>query len=90
MQEAFLEGIFLGISSLGVVFDKWEEDVIYISVPKTSTDFGPDGQQPLAGKALADRLQTRFRDMGAYNLKVKYRIRDEVWTKEKREKIFKE
>lgn len=90
MQEAFLEGIFLGISSLGVVFDNWEEDVIYISVPKASTDFGPDGQQPLAGKALADRLQTRFRDMGAANLKVKYRIRDEVWTKEKREKIFKE
>jgi hypothetical protein len=88
-NELFAEGILLGISSFGVVFDKWEENTLYISVPAYSTDFQPDGQVPLAGKALADRLQTKFRDMGATNLKIKYRIRNETWTSEDRKRIIK-
>jgi hypothetical protein len=90
MKDIFAEGILLGISSLGIIFDKWEENVIYISVPRYSTDYGPDGQPPLAGKALADRFQTRLKDMGASNLQVKYRIREETWTKRDRERIMKE
>lgn len=81
------EGMLLGMSSLGMVIDKWEENLLYISVPKDSTDYGPTGEI-LAGKKLADRLQTKLRDLGAKDLKIKYRIRDEIWTKEKRDRIL--
>ena len=83
------EGILLGMSSFGMIIDKWEDNIMYISVPKDSTDYGPDGETPLAGKKLADRIQTKLRDLGAEDLKIKYRIRDEIWTREKRERILK-
>jgi len=79
--------MLLGISSLGVVIDKWEENIIYISVPKDTTDYNAESEK-LAGKKLADRLQTKFRDLGCCGLQVKYRIRDEIWTKEKRDRII--
>ena len=83
------EGMLLGMSSFGMIIDKWEENIMYISVPKDSTDYGPGGETPLAGKKLADRIQTKLRDLGCKDLKIKYRLRDEVWTKEKREQILK-
>ncbi len=82
------EGMLLGMSSFGMVIDKWENNIMYISVPRYSTDYGPTGET-LAGKKLADRIQTKLRDLGAKDLKIKYRIRDETWTKEKREQILK-
>lgn len=81
------EGMLLGMSSFGMVIDKWEDNIMYISVPKESTDYGPTGEA-LAGKKLADRIQTKLRDLGAKDLKIKYRIRDEIWTKEKRDNII--
>ena len=82
------EGMLLGMSSFGMVIDKWEENIMYISVPKDSTDYGPAGEA-LAGKKLADRIQTKLRDLGCKDLRIKYKIRDEIWTKEKRESILK-
>lgn len=82
------EGMLLGMSSFGMVIDKWEDNIMYISVPKESTDDGPTGEV-LAGKKLADRIQTKLRDLGAQDIKIKYRIRDEIWTKEKRNQILK-
>jgi hypothetical protein len=81
------EGMLLGMSSFGMVIDKWEDNIMYISVPKESTDYGPTGEA-LAGKKLADRIQTKLRDLGCKNLKIRYRIRDEIWTKEKRDNII--
>ena len=80
------QGMLLGMESLGVVIDKWEEDVMYISVPKDTTDYREESEK-LAGKKLADRLQTKLGAI-AKGLKIKYRIRDEIWTKEKRESIL--
>lgn len=82
------EGMLLGMSSFGMVIDKWENNIMYISVPKESTDYGPTGEA-LAGKKLADRIQTKLRDLGCSDIKIKYRIRDEIWTKEKRNQILK-
>ena len=81
------EGMLLGMSSFGTVIDKWEDNIMYISVPKESTDYGPTGEA-LAGKKLADRIQTKIRDLGCKNLKIRYRIRDEIWTKENRDNII--
>ena len=81
------EGMLLGMSSFGMEIDKWEENTMYISVPKDTTDISPLGEA-LAGKKLADRIQTKMRDLGAKDLRIKYRIRDEIWTKEKREQIL--
>lgn len=81
------QGILLGLSSFGMVIDKWEGNIMYIAVPKDTTDFDSN-KEPLAGKKLADRIQTRLRDLGCKNLKIKYRIRDEIWTKEKSDCII--
>jgi hypothetical protein len=79
--------MLLGMSSFGMVIDKWEDNIMYISVPKESTDYGPTGEV-LVGKKLADRIQTKLRDLGAQDLKIKYRIRDEVWSKEKTNRVL--
>lgn len=80
------EGMLLGMSSFGMEIIKWTDDTMYISVPRFSTDYGPDGES-LAGKKLADRIYTKLRDLGC-KINIKYQIRDETWTKEKREQIL--
>ena len=82
------EGMLLGMSSLGMEIVKWDSDTMYISVPKETTDLSPTGEA-LAGKKLADRILTKLRDLGCKDLKIKYQIRDEIWTKEKSEHILK-
>lgn len=82
------EGMLLGMSSFGMIIDKWEDNIMYISVPKESIDYGPTGEA-LAGKKLADRILTKLRDLGIKDMQIKYRIRDEIWTKEKRDQILK-
>lgn len=86
-NELLAKGMMIAFRGLGIQIEDWVDTTttttIYISVPKETTDTGPTGVA-LAGKALADRLLTKMRDMGANNLAIKFRIRDEVWTKEKR------
>lgn len=84
-NELMAKGMLLGMSSLGIVVDRLEENVLYISVPKDTTD----SRHALAGKALAKRLQTKMRELGYKDLVVKYKIRNEVWTKEKSDFILK-
>ena len=81
------EGMLLGMSSFGMEIVKWEGNVMYISVPKDTTDYRDESER-LAGKKLADRIQTKLRDLGCTELKIKYQIRDEIWTREKRERIM--
>lgn len=81
------EGMLLGMSSFGMVIEKWEDDIMYISVPRDSTDYGSTGEI-LAGKKLADRILTKLVNLGCKDIKIKYRIRDEIWTKEKRDRII--
>ena len=81
------EGMLLGLSSFGMIIDKWEGNIMYISVPSDTTDC-KDGFEKLAGKKLANRIQTKLRDIGCKDLQVKYRIRNEIWTKEKRDRIL--
>jgi hypothetical protein len=38
------EGMLLGMGSFGMVIEKWEDDIMYISVPRESTDYGPTGE----------------------------------------------
>ena len=82
-NELLAKGMVLGMRSLGIEIDDWQDTydstTVWISVPRETID----PKHNLAGKALADRLMTKFRDMGCKNFKVKYRIRDEVWTEEK-------
>ena len=86
-NKLLAEGMLLGMSSLGMTIDKWEGNVLYISVPKDTTDYITESEK-LAGKKLADRIQTKLRDMGCKDLRIMFRIRDEVWTKEKRENVL--
>lgn len=82
------KGMVIAFRGMGIEIDDWVDNsdgscTIFISVPKESSDIGPDGLS-LAGKRLADRIFTKMREIGANNLNIKFRIRDEVWTKEKR------
>lgn len=85
--ELMAKGMMIAFRGLGIQIDDWIDTstntTIYISVPKETTDTGPTGVA-LAGKALADRMLTKMRDMGAENIQIKFKIRDEVWTREKR------
>lgn len=86
-NELIAKGMMIAFRGLGIQIEDWVDTAttttIYISVPKATTDTGPTGVA-LAGKVLADRMLTRMRDMGANNLAIKFKIRDEVWTREKR------
>lgn len=86
-NEAMAKGMMIAFRGLGVqiedLVDTPAGTTIYISVPRATTDTGPSGVN-LAGKALADRVLTLMRDMGAENLQIKFKSRDEVWTREKR------
>lgn len=86
-NELMAKGMALGMRSMGIEIENWEDDydstTVWISVPKETNDTGSGGMN-LAGKALADRFMTKMRDIGCPNFKVKFRIRDEIWTKEKR------
>lgn len=85
--DLMAKGMMIAFRGLGIQIEDWVDTVtttrIYISVPKETTDTGPTGIN-LAGKALADRMLTKMREMGAENLEIKFKIRDEVWTREKR------
>lgn len=84
-NELLAKGMALGLRSMGIEIDDWEDDydstTVWISVPREAEC---DNGINLAGKALADRWMTKMREMGVKNFKVKYRIRDEVWTEEKK------
>ena len=86
-NELMAKGMMIAFRGLGIQIEDWvDTDIsttIYISVPRETTDIGPTGVA-LAGKALADRMLTKMRDMGANNLAIKFKLRDEVWTREKR------
>lgn len=61
-NDLLAQGILLGMSSFGIVIEKWEGNTLYISVPKDTTDYR-DESEKLAGKKLADRVQTKLRDL---------------------------
>ena len=79
------KGMMIAFRGLGVEIHDWKTEnnveVIYISVPKETID--TTDPVKLAGKPLADRIMTKLRDMGL-PVQIKFRIRDEVWTTEKR------
>lgn len=86
-NELMAKGMIIAFRGLGIEIENWIDTpegvpVIYISVPRESTDVGPTGMA-LAGKKLADRVFTKLNEMGAV-CQIKFKIRDEVWTKEKR------
>lgn len=85
-NELMAKGMVLAFRGLGIQIENWIDDpsgpIIYISVPKDSTDTGPGGLA-LAGKKLADRVFTKMNEMGA-NCQIKFKIRDEIWSREKR------
>ena len=86
-NDLLAQGILLGMSSFGIVLEKWEGNTLYISVPKDTTDYR-DESEKLAGKKLADRVQTKLRDLGCRDIRIKFRLRDEIWTEEKRKSIL--
>ena len=84
------QGMYLAWRGLGVEIDNvkesTEELVLYISVPKdtvASNNTFSTGEK-MAGAFLAKRIKKTMTAMGVKRLTVKYRVRDEIWTDDKR------
>ena len=79
------EAVYITWMSFGVIFEKINESVdnleFYISVPSSSYHRDANNNQ-MAGDFLAKRFKTVLSEMGVKRLTVKYRIRNEYWTKE--------
>lgn len=70
--------------SFGAEIDDAIGATLYLSVPRDSDHVDAHGNT-MAGAFLAKRIQDTFREMGATEIIVKYKIRDEYWTEEKYE-----
>lgn len=79
-------GMYIALNGLGVKIENlaetYDEINIWISVPSKSENVDVHGNE-MSGKYLAKRFKDTLTDIGVKNLTVKYKIRDEAWTKEK-------
>lgn len=80
------EAVLISLAGVGVMIDKVDEAqeslTIYISVPTSSYHRDAHGKE-MAGDYLAKRVKQTLVEMGVKRLTVKYKIRNEHWTKEK-------
>lgn len=90
MQNKLLgKAILIAYAHLGIQIDNIEESddtvIIFISVPKDADlTMERDTQgNVMAGHHLAKTINKKLIEMGITNIKVKYRIREELWTKSK-------
>lgn len=90
MNNMMGQAMYLTWRGLGVEIDNVKEStdelVFYISVPKDTIaahSVSSTGDK-MAGAYLAKRVKKTMTDMGVKRLTVKYRVRDEVWTEDKR------
>lgn len=72
-------------AGFGLKIERMEETqenlTVWVSVPKQSFEHSSDGTE-MAGMFLARRFKNTLTAMGAKQLKVKAKVRDEIWTKE--------
>ena len=82
------EAVLISLAGVGLTFDKVDETqeslTMYISVPSSSYHVDARGRE-MSGDYLAKRVKQTMVEMGVKRLTVKYRIRNEHWTKEKKE-----
>lgn len=81
------------LCSFGVEFEKYptssfERQYIYhISVPESSEINNSNGEE-MCGETLAKAVNKTLSDMSSKECKVKFRVRDEHWTKELRNETY--
>ena len=90
MQNKLLgKAILIAYAHLGIQIDNIEESdsnvTIYISVPKDAdlTMERDAHGNVMAGHHLAKTINKKLIEMGITNIELKYRIREEQWTKSK-------
>jgi hypothetical protein len=85
--NAMTMGIYIGLRSMGVVLEDTKfvdgKFTVYITVPSDTYHVSATGEK-MAGAYLAKRVQETLDNMKVPAV-VKYKMRDEVWTKEKSE-----
>lgn len=81
------EAMYITWCGFGIIIDNiietYDSLTIYISVPKTSNHIDANDNE-MSGAFLAKRIKQTLTEMGVKRLTVKYKIRDEVWSEEKR------
>lgn len=79
------EAVYIVWASFGVEIEKINESVdnleIFISVPKSSY-YNDVHSNTMAGDYLAQRFKDTMKDIGVKRLTVRYRVRNEHWTKQ--------
>ena len=87
MSNMIGQAMYIAWRGMGVVIDNIKETcedlTIYISVPKSSYHRNVNDIE-MSGAFLAKRFKETLTEMGVKRLTVKYKIRDEAWTENKR------
>lgn len=80
------KAIFIGLCYMGVQIDGVDKDknIVYISVPKESVDYN----QTSVLKTPQDLARVIKDKIFGTTFNVKYKIRNEVWTEDKKEKAI--
>lgn len=79
------KAMLITLAEMGVKIDRFDNTdegiVLLFTVPKSSHYKGANDIE-MAGKHLAKRVKDAFESMGVVFTDCRYRIRDEVWTKD--------
>lgn len=93
MGESILIGMLGGMAQEGVKIDDIRQDdnnqtVFYLNFPK-GWDY-PMGKLDGKPETLAKRYKETWKELGMSNFRIKMKVRDELWTKEKGEQYYNE
>ena len=78
--------MFFGLCSMGVQIDYIDKEkrIVYISIPKESVDY----DQSSTIKTAQDFARSIKEKVFESKFNVKYKVRDEAWTEEKKEQAL--
>lgn len=75
-------GMIKGFQCMGIKLDKFDEkeDILYISLPKEYDQRGYNG-------ITSEEVAIKFKELTG--IRLKYKLRNEIWTKEKEMNVLK-
>ena len=88
MSNAMIGGMLITFAGMGIVVDHFANTdagvELLFTVPRTSYEKDVEGKE-MAGKHLASRVKHSLERFGVVFSDIRYHIREDAWTPEKRE-----
>lgn len=84
LSRSIVQGMMGAYYLMGVDIIKFDDDnsTLYISLPKESHEYMSNPNQIFTVHTFANRIKQTLSEMTKKEIKIKYKIRDEYWTKE--------